>query len=530
MSTFSVLLIILLWSICNAQRAANCKNPVRVCKKSTNYFPRANRIKIAYAKKTIRNLKYTNTYVDFTVRGLGSSFFQYRFVVCGCSPGTGLKGRQVLYIDPKALYVNEGPTLALFGRIASNLNALKYVTSAKFIYSPAVRDRVRRGSTRDIAGAGFSTNFDRLKNDPLLSASIIGAFGATSYRAARTGVPFLVVAETQEANALARAEWMKIIGLLVNRAGVANSLFKSIERKYEAVRQRARRAQRRPSVFFNYPVAAFPPSGSSLDKKYNWFLPVKDQYITDLILDANADYRYSADRSGATRSATLSQIKRDFKSARFLIQSSRFPGSSSLTLENYMSGLVNPGSPDKKFRDEMAKFAAVRCGNVWGHQRRLSPDGQADDFFASAAFRPDLVLSDFVKILHPNLARGARFTYVYNYRAKSKRYTNNCPYDVLEGKPPRGKVFFDKKFIIPGLSRFAVEDRLDDRVLPRIRSALTGSPRIELFFATKDQKRGKTIVTVRTLIDMRSTTAFRRSKAVLMAMKATLGNRIRQVG
>lgn len=68
-------------------------------------------------------------------------------------------GRQVLYIDPKALYVNEGPTLALFGRIASNLNALKYVENAKFIYSPAVRDRVRRGSTKDIAGRGLLNAF-----------------------------------------------------------------------------------------------------------------------------------------------------------------------------------------------------------------------------------------------------------------------------------------------------------------------------------------------------------------------------------
>ena len=50
----------------------------------------------------------------------------------------------------------------------------------------------------------------------------------------------------------------------------------------------------------------------------------------------------------------------------------------------------------------MADFDAFKAGRVFNNDRRLNEHG-GNDYWESGSLRPDIVLADLIKILHPQL-------------------------------------------------------------------------------------------------------------------------------
>ena len=58
-----------------------------------------------------------------------------------------------------------------------------------------------------------------------------------------------------------------------------------------------------------------------------------------------------------------------------------------------------------------AAFAPVKTGRVFNNNRRTNAQG-ANDYWESGALRPDIVLADLIRILHPELLpRGSLYYY-----------------------------------------------------------------------------------------------------------------------
>ncbi|KAI0563107.1 ABC transporter substrate-binding protein [Gracilaria domingensis] len=290
----TVSLLLVAFSSCHIwavfARSQNCAEPIS-CDESTNYFKKEERIAIEYAVETIRDVAFSNTYVDFTGRGLmEDEFYKYRIVICGCPRPEKSDDRIVLYTNPKSLYINESPSLALLHFLQPTVESLSYVNSAAYTYTPAIREKVARKEAKEITDSNFVTDYSILSKDDSLSGSLIGTFTTSDYLKDAKNVPFIVIAESSETSPLARAEWMKIVGLYLGLSEKANDRFQNVVQEYESAKKKASEAGRRPSVLLNYPMATGSIDlSSNPDDNYKWFLPYRDQYTTDLVQDANAD-------------------------------------------------------------------------------------------------------------------------------------------------------------------------------------------------------------------------------------------------
>jgi iron complex transport system substrate-binding protein len=67
-----------------------------------------------------------------------------------------------------------------------------------------------------------------------------------------------------------------------------------------------------------------------------------------------------------------------------------------------------------------AEFDAYRRGQVWVYERRLVPGG-GNDYWSRGTVRPDLVLTDLVKILHPTLVPDHVFEWYMRVPARGRR-------------------------------------------------------------------------------------------------------------
>ncbi|KAI0560314.1 ferritin precursor [Gracilaria domingensis] len=473
------LLSCLVSSACAQSRDSNCRDPVNPCNPNTNYFPQSERIEVEFAS-TISNVSYSDTFVDITATGVSTAHsLLYRIVRCGCPRPPDSARHIVLFTNPSSLSVHESPAIALLQALDPSLETLSYITSVDFVFSPQVRQKVASNEVQE-AKEGFGTDFAALQADPDLSASIVGSFQFNDFRENTRGIPLLVVPDAIERSPLGRAEFIKVIGVFLGAAEQANSLFERIVTEYQDASRRASEAARRPSVLLNRPslnstrLDFLTEADLSLpvDAIYQWTLPHRDQYITNLLDDANADYVHERVVNDRNLEFPFSTVIEDFKFARFHLNVADFPVMRDRdTLEEYLDGLIEPDIPDPRAKDAMATLAAVRCDNVYNREKRASPDGRANDFFESAIIKPDEVLKDFVAILHPSVDFGDReLFYMGHYAASTDEYTSDCPFNDFEGPPPSSMIYVDNEFLVTERSRFDIERAWESDMQPRLKA------------------------------------------------------------
>lgn len=393
---------------------ANCLNPVSPCNPDEDYFP--DKLEIQYSN-TIKNLAYRNTFVEFSVLS-GNSVYDYRLVKCGCPPGDSLEGHQVIFTSPQFVFIDEGPTLGLFQPLVPDLNSLKYVFKKSYIFSPAIRARVDSGDALEVLGEKEEADYEILSKDSELSVSLIGVFQVESYEQSSVGKPFLAIAEAFEEKPLGRTEWIKVLGLLFERSAEAENLFAQVVRGYEEVQEEAKKDTRKPTVFFGAPFDS------------SWYVPSGRQYISAFARDANAEYRFADDDEKANKELTYAEVGKYFKDTEVLLNGGpQFPVSDNHTLGEFVE------SSDEDAASVLRSLTAVKCGNVWSNQKRVSPDNQASDFFELGAYRPDLLLGDYVQILHPSLNTKENLTFMYSLGPATPEVTNaECPIAEVEGE------------------------------------------------------------------------------------------------
>lgn len=526
---FVVLFLLVLPLLCSAQDDQLCTDPVSECDVDTDYFPE--KVVITHANATITNIEYSNTYVDFTVvdPSVDDASWSYRVVHCGCEEGEVDKGVQILFTKPSRLLVSEGPTLSLMDDLLPDLEPLAYVGDSRYIYNQDVLSRVEAESTVSLQSMDSGLDFSPLRDDDKFSVSLIGVYEVDNFVNQETGKKYLVIAEAKEISPLARAEWMKVIGMLFGLTKDADEKFTEIEKQYNAIKEKAKGASRWPSVFFNSPILrlkVYDPDASA-DENFEWSQPTQNSYTTAFVKDANADYRFGFDGKNGNLGLTFTEMRGNFSSARFLVNTGTAPVSNEATLKEFIEDPITPKAKDDDSFEKLAKeLTSVRCGNVWSNQKRIR--GQASDYFESLAFRPHVFLNDLVDIFHPylNLAEDKDLEYSYNLGVASQELVGSkCPFADLSGDAPKGKKYVDHNFTVPKLNRFEIEDQAEEKVLPGLREKLElDDQSMELFFTTPHDGDSKdTPITVRLAVNEADVEKYENSTDMLASLRSTLG-------
>lgn len=231
-----------------------------------------------------------------------------------------------------------------------------------------------RAHLRPLYDVGYDNSLDyemilRLKPDLVTAYAVSGDEPQYLRKLRGLGVPVLVLHDHLEAHPLARAEYIRLFGVLTGREDVADSVFASVCGRYESLV--CPDSVKRVNVLMNVPFADA------------WYIPGGDNYMARLVRDAGGEVLGA--EAGSEKSGIVSLEK-------------------AYSLSWQADIWLDPGSCGSL--DDLASvhqlfplFGPLAKGlPIYNNTLRMTPGG-GNDFWERGAVRPDLVLEDLVHIM-----------------------------------------------------------------------------------------------------------------------------------
>jgi iron complex transport system substrate-binding protein len=265
-----------------------------------------------------------------------------------------------------------------------SFDAVAAISRGHWFYSREVHARLDDGTLRAV-GSGNSIDLEAIV---ALAADLVIAYPDALPPTARRrlerqfDIPVIYSWDYLEEHPLGRAEWVLLVGELLEKGALADELFAAVQRDYLEIAERASaatgprrgaRTETAPAVLLNAPLGDV------------WPVPRRGSHAVQFIRDAGGTPVLSSEGIGV---ALLDPevVLREATEADIWLN----PGSA-VSLANLRQTVrFAPGIP------------AFRSGRVYGPIRRISPEG-AWDIFESGYLYPNRVLRDLVSILHPEI-------------------------------------------------------------------------------------------------------------------------------
>ena len=266
--------------------------------------------------------------------------------------------------------------LQTLGRIES----IGGVCDLKYIHIPEIQQACTEGQIAD-CGSSLSPDIERiirLSPDAVLLSPFenSGGYG----RIEQLGIPLVECADYMETSPLGRAEWMRFYGRLYGVEKQADSLFSVVDSCYQVMRQRAAQSSASLSVLSEM------KSGSA------WYVP--------------------GGRS------TMGQLYRD-ACGRYFMADDYHSGSVPLSFETVFDEaadadvwLIKYNRPvDMTYDDLRTEYEGYTSFHAFQHRHVYGCNTNRIPYYEETPFRPDLLLADFVQMLHPDiqLKEGLRY-------------------------------------------------------------------------------------------------------------------------
>lgn len=189
----------------------------------------------------------------------------------------------------------------------------------------------------------------------------------------KMGTPIIECADYMETTALGRAEWMKFYGILFGRECEADSLFHVVDSCYQAYRAKAAHLPLGRSVITERKTGSV------------WYCPGGQSTIAQIIRDAHGQYAFSRDGHSGSLPLSFEQVLD--KAGQADVWAFKYSGGRPLSRRDLL--------------DEFGGYAQLKAfkrGDIY------ECDSDSTRYFEEIPFRPDVLLREFVILLHPENA------------------------------------------------------------------------------------------------------------------------------
>ncbi len=280
---------------------------------------------------------------------------------------------QSLPINKVALMAS---TYAAFFEELGEISMVKAISSRNYFYSNKIQKGVDENSILEI-GYGQNIDFEKtLIVDPeLIIISGVTSADLNNYaKLKEAGISILPISEWREEHPLARAEWIKVFGVITGKLEEATRIFNNIEQEYNDLKSLVSDVENQPKVLVNAPY------------KDIWWLPGGKSYVSMLLKDAKADYPWKNDSNTGGIQSDLEAVYYQAGEADVWINTSGFTTLKAL----------------KDVDGRFTEFKAFKEKNVYNNNLRMGEHG-GNDYFESGIIKPNIILKDLIKIFHPEL-------------------------------------------------------------------------------------------------------------------------------
>ncbi|HOZ75258.1 MAG TPA: ABC transporter substrate-binding protein [Flavobacterium sp.] len=263
------------------------------------------------------------------------------------------------------------PSLEMLGEE----NTLVGFPSLDLISSEKIRTRIESGKIKEL-GNNQNLNTEVLID---LQPDLIVGFGIdnnnpTLDNLQKNGLQIMLNGDWNEQSPLGKAEWIKFFGALYNKEDLAEKLFANIEKEYQTTLALAQKAASKPTVV----------QGAIYENQ--WYLPHGNSWGSVFIRDAGGKYIWSESQGTGSLSLPFETVLEKAGEADFWIGPAQFTSLKAMTTDN----------------PHYSQFKAYRNKKVYSFSNKKGKTGGLI-FYELAPNRPDLVLKDMLKILHPEL-------------------------------------------------------------------------------------------------------------------------------
>lgn len=247
------------------------------------------------------------------------------------------------------------------------------VADLKYIKIPWVQQQAKAGKIAD-CGDGMNPLIEKiidLHPDAILLSPFENSGGYGKLE--EIDIPLFECAEYMEISPLARAEWMRIYGLLFGCQEKADKLFAEVDKNYNNLKKQAQDAGVGRTVLFDKII------GNSV-----WYVPGGRSTMGQMIQDAGGQYLWADDNhSGSLPLPFESVLVKALDADVWML---RYDSDKPMKLQQLLAE-----------QEGYSQFEAYQTGEVYGCNVRTSL------FYEEAPFRPDRLLSDFIQIMHPGI-------------------------------------------------------------------------------------------------------------------------------
>ncbi|HRZ98632.1 MAG TPA: ABC transporter substrate-binding protein, partial [Paludibacter sp.] len=329
-------------------------------------------LKIVYAQGF--RVKYHTNYKEVIVYSpwVKATIYARYYLVKDANTKTPTDGTKILI--PLKTIATTSVTHFEFLNLLKQLNTVNAVCSPGIIYNQTINDRLQKGEITDL-GDAFNINVEKTLQLKPAAVMMSGYNQNDPYalRVSQAGIPVLFNNEWMETSPLARAEWIKFVAAFYDKESLADSLFTDIALRYNDIKAKAQQIKQKPRVM----------TGSNF--RGTWYVPSGQNFMGKLFADAGADYFYANDTTAGSIPLNVETVLKNFSNADVWLNCNF----------NSIDALIQSDSKHSFFRP-------VALKQVYNFNKRLLPSS-ANDFWESAVARPDLLLSDVIAILHPEL-------------------------------------------------------------------------------------------------------------------------------
>jgi iron complex transport system substrate-binding protein len=296
---------------------------------------------------------------------------------------------QAIQIPVKSIVVTSTthiPPLELLG-VEKSLIAFP---NTDYISSEKTRALIDSGLVREI-GSNQALNTEVLLD---LNPDVIMGFGVDGEKSTydnlqRNGIKVVYNGDWTEQNALGRAEWIKFFGVLFDKILLAETVFSEIEKDYKNAQTLVENISQKPTIL----------SGAIYEN--HWYLPQGKSWAAMFLKEAGGDYIWKETEGTGSLSLTFETVFDKAENADFWIGPGQFTSINEILKAN----------PNYKH------FKAVQTGNVFSFSSKRGKTGGVI-YYELASSRPDLVLKDLIKILHPEILHDYELSFFEHLKTK----------------------------------------------------------------------------------------------------------------
>lgn len=250
--------------------------------------------------------------------------------------------------------------------------AIAGVCDANYINLDFIKNGLKDGGIKD-CGSSMQPNLESVINLSPDAIMLSPYLGSSYGKVAEIGLPIIELSDYMETSPLGRAEWMIFFGMLVGEEQKAMTMFKNVEKAYNGYKSFAAEGEPQKSVMMDKMVQA------------TWYVPGGDSTIGQMLRDANCNYTYADTKQSGGVEQSFEQVMDKCADADIWL----FRYNDGDNADFKLSSLLKDNA-------KYEAFNAFKKGNVYACQPYETK------FFELTPFHPELLLRDFVILLHPD--------------------------------------------------------------------------------------------------------------------------------